>query len=222
MQGAARSPIAYQADRRGSPDIVSCAGSPGDLLSTWEQPLLVRHWRRGGRIGRILMLDKPRHGSFRPCARGAVPRDRDGRHPRGHGRRRVRARRVVDRDRRARPQCCSPRRTRPVCRLVLFDPRPEASGRSTTRGHRGPRSGGRGSPTCAPAGASARYLDALAGEWVPSRRRRGVSRLVRVAHASQPQPRCRVTVLSGRDGVDVATCLLRPRAHLVLPPSRRP
>ena len=36
----------------------SCAGSPGDLLSTWEQPLLVRHVEGLAAFGRVLMLDK--------------------------------------------------------------------------------------------------------------------------------------------------------------------
>ena len=34
----------------------------GDLLSTWEQPLLVRHVEGLAACGRVLMLDKPGTG----------------------------------------------------------------------------------------------------------------------------------------------------------------
>ncbi len=50
--------IAYQIVGSGPIDIVFVRGITGDLLSTWEQPLLVRHVEGLARIGRVLMLDK--------------------------------------------------------------------------------------------------------------------------------------------------------------------
>jgi pimeloyl-ACP methyl ester carboxylesterase len=50
--------IAYQVVGTGSPDIVFVRGITGDLLSTWEQPLLVRHVEGLADCGRVLMLDK--------------------------------------------------------------------------------------------------------------------------------------------------------------------
>ena len=50
--------IAYQVVGKGSPDIVFVRGVTGDLLSTWEQPLLVRHVEGLAACGRVLMLDK--------------------------------------------------------------------------------------------------------------------------------------------------------------------
>ena len=50
--------IAYQVVGEGSPDIVFVRGLTGDLLSTWEQPLLVRHVEGLAACGRVLMLDK--------------------------------------------------------------------------------------------------------------------------------------------------------------------
>ena len=50
--------IAYQVVGTGSPDIVFVRGVTGDLLSTWEQPLLVRHVEGLAACGRVLMLDK--------------------------------------------------------------------------------------------------------------------------------------------------------------------
>jgi class 3 adenylate cyclase len=50
--------IAYQIVGTGSPDIVFVRGITGDLLSTWEQPLLVRHVEGLAACGRVLMLDK--------------------------------------------------------------------------------------------------------------------------------------------------------------------
>ena len=50
--------IAYQVVGGGSPDIVFVRGITGDLLSTWEQPLLVRHVEGLAACGRVLMLDK--------------------------------------------------------------------------------------------------------------------------------------------------------------------
>jgi class 3 adenylate cyclase len=50
--------IAYQVVGSGLPDIVFVRGITGDLLSTWEQPLLVRHVEGLAACGRVLMLDK--------------------------------------------------------------------------------------------------------------------------------------------------------------------
>ena len=50
--------IAYQVVGEGPTDIVFVRGITGDLLSTWEQPLLVRHVQGLAAIGRVLMLDK--------------------------------------------------------------------------------------------------------------------------------------------------------------------
>ena len=50
--------IAYQVVGEGTPDIVFVRGVTGDLLSTWEQPLLVRHVEGLAACGRLLMHDK--------------------------------------------------------------------------------------------------------------------------------------------------------------------
>jgi class 3 adenylate cyclase len=50
--------IAYQVVGEGSPDIVFARGFAGDLLSTWEHRLLVRHVEDLASCGRLLMLDK--------------------------------------------------------------------------------------------------------------------------------------------------------------------
>jgi class 3 adenylate cyclase len=50
--------IAYQVVGSGPTDIVFVRGITGDLLSTWEQPLLVRHVEGLAVFGRVLMLDK--------------------------------------------------------------------------------------------------------------------------------------------------------------------
>ena len=50
--------IAYQVVGAGPTDIVFVRGITGDLLSTWEQPLLVRHVEGLAALGRVLMLDK--------------------------------------------------------------------------------------------------------------------------------------------------------------------
>ena len=50
--------IAYQIVGTGPPDLVFVRGITGDLLSTWEQPLLVRHVEGLAEFGRVLMLDK--------------------------------------------------------------------------------------------------------------------------------------------------------------------
>jgi class 3 adenylate cyclase len=50
--------IAYQVVGEGRQDIVFVRGVTGDLLSTWDQPLLVRHVTGLAECGRLLMLDK--------------------------------------------------------------------------------------------------------------------------------------------------------------------
>ncbi len=50
--------IAYQVVGQGPTDIVFVRGIAGDLLSTWEQPLLARHVEGLAESGRVLMLDK--------------------------------------------------------------------------------------------------------------------------------------------------------------------
>jgi class 3 adenylate cyclase len=50
--------IAYQIVGDGRPDIVFVRAIAGDLLSTWEQPLLVRQLDAFASCGRLLMLDK--------------------------------------------------------------------------------------------------------------------------------------------------------------------
>jgi class 3 adenylate cyclase len=50
--------IAYQVIGEGRPDIVFARGVTGDLLSTWDQPLLVRHVEGLAACGRLLMLDR--------------------------------------------------------------------------------------------------------------------------------------------------------------------
>ncbi len=59
--------IAYQVVGDGPRDMVFARGQTGDLLSTWEQPLLVRQVEALARNGRVLMLDKRGSGlSDRP------------------------------------------------------------------------------------------------------------------------------------------------------------
>ena len=50
--------VAYQVVGSGAVDIVFVRGLFGDLLSTWDQPLLVRHVEGLASLGRVLMLDK--------------------------------------------------------------------------------------------------------------------------------------------------------------------
>ncbi len=50
--------IAYQEVGSGPIDIIFVRGMTGDLLSTWDQPLLVRHVEGLSSSGRVLMLDK--------------------------------------------------------------------------------------------------------------------------------------------------------------------
>jgi class 3 adenylate cyclase len=50
--------IAYQVVGQGPTDIVFARAFAGDLLSTWQQPLLVRHVEGLASFGRVLMLDK--------------------------------------------------------------------------------------------------------------------------------------------------------------------
>ena len=50
--------IAYQVIGSGPPDLVFVRAYASDLLSTWEQPLLVRHVLGMAEFARVLMLDK--------------------------------------------------------------------------------------------------------------------------------------------------------------------
>jgi len=50
--------VAYQVVGKGPPDLVFARGVAGDLLSSWEQPLLVRHVTGLAAHSRVLMLDK--------------------------------------------------------------------------------------------------------------------------------------------------------------------
>ena len=50
--------IAYQVVGAGPHDLVFVRGTTGDLLSTWEQPLLARHVTDLARSARVLLLDK--------------------------------------------------------------------------------------------------------------------------------------------------------------------
>src|SRR6188768_4169168 len=50
--------IAYQAFGKGSVDLVFARGFAGDLLTTWEQPPLVRQLQVFAAIARVIMLDK--------------------------------------------------------------------------------------------------------------------------------------------------------------------
>jgi class 3 adenylate cyclase len=50
--------IAYQLVGTGPPDLVFVRGTTGDLVSTWEQPLLARHVEGLAGFTRVLMLDK--------------------------------------------------------------------------------------------------------------------------------------------------------------------
>lgn len=50
--------IAYQVVGQGPTDVVFVRGIAGDLLSTWEQPLLARHVEGLAESSRVLMLDK--------------------------------------------------------------------------------------------------------------------------------------------------------------------
>ena len=66
--------VAYQVVGSGPPDLVFVRGITGDLLSTWEQPLLVRHVEGLAAIGRVLMLDK--RGTDCPIAFARCSRSR--------------------------------------------------------------------------------------------------------------------------------------------------
>ena len=50
--------IAYQVIGDGPADVVWFRGTAGDLLSTWDQPLLLRHATGLAEFARVLMLDK--------------------------------------------------------------------------------------------------------------------------------------------------------------------
>jgi class 3 adenylate cyclase len=50
--------VAYQVVGEGPVDLVFARGFAGDLISTWEQPLLVRHVEGLAKFSRVLMFDK--------------------------------------------------------------------------------------------------------------------------------------------------------------------
>jgi class 3 adenylate cyclase len=50
--------IAYQVIGEGPVDLIFVRGFAGDLLSTWDQPLLLRHVLDLGAFSRVIMLDK--------------------------------------------------------------------------------------------------------------------------------------------------------------------
>jgi class 3 adenylate cyclase len=50
--------LAYQVIGNGPTDLVFVRGIAGDVLSTWDQPLLARHVEGLAECGRVLMLDK--------------------------------------------------------------------------------------------------------------------------------------------------------------------
>jgi hypothetical protein len=50
--------VAYQVVGDGPVDVVWFRDIAGDLLSTWDQPLIVRHAIGLGRFSRVLMFDK--------------------------------------------------------------------------------------------------------------------------------------------------------------------
>ena len=50
--------IAYQVVGEGPVDLIFVRGIAGDLLSTWDQPLLVRHVMGLAECGRVLMVDR--------------------------------------------------------------------------------------------------------------------------------------------------------------------
>jgi pimeloyl-ACP methyl ester carboxylesterase len=68
--------IAYQIVGTGPPDLVFVRGTTGDLVSTWEQPLLVRHVEGLAESTRVLMLDKRGTGLSIVCARCSRSRRR--------------------------------------------------------------------------------------------------------------------------------------------------
>ena len=70
--------IAYQVVGEGPVDLVFVRGITGDLLSTWEQPLLARHVLGLAENGRLLLLDKRRHAPVRRCRQRSDARDEDG------------------------------------------------------------------------------------------------------------------------------------------------
>lgn len=145
--------IAYQVVGSGPVDSVFVRGVAGDLLSTWDQPLLVRHVQGLAQSGRVLMLDK----------RGTGLSDRV---------REVQSLDTAMDDIRAVMDAAGSDRavlwsgatstglavllaaTHPdrCVGLVLFDPRIRAPARTSTRGPTPRRSGALGSPTSGPAG----------------------------------------------------------------------
>jgi hypothetical protein len=68
--------VAYQVVDEGVTDLVFVRGIAGDLLSTWDQPLLVRHVEGLAAHSRVLMVDKRGPGSRTGCAKCTRPRRR--------------------------------------------------------------------------------------------------------------------------------------------------
>ena len=68
--------IAYQVVGEGPLDLVFVRGITGDILSTWEQPLLARHVLGLAENGRLMLLDK--RGTGLSDGSPASPRSRPG------------------------------------------------------------------------------------------------------------------------------------------------
>jgi pimeloyl-ACP methyl ester carboxylesterase len=148
--------IAYQVVGAGSTDVVFVRGITGDLLSTWEQPLLVRHVEDIAAYARVLMLDKRGTGlSDRVREVQSLETTMDD----------VRA--VMDAAGSERAMLWTAAASTGIgvlfaatypercAGLVLFDPRPKGTRSPDSRGPRPRRNGGNGSPTCAPGGENA-------------------------------------------------------------------
>ena len=181
--------IAYQLVGDGPMDIVFLRGITGDLLSTWEQPLLVRHVEGLASSGRVFMLDK----------RGTGLSDRV---------REVQSLETTMDDIRAVMDAVGSERaviwtggnatgiavlfaaTYPerCAGLVLFDPRvkgvrsPDYPWTQTEDEWR------RQLAEVRTRWGARDYFEELAREWARGVGRRGLRRLVRLAHAPQPEP----------------------------------
>src|SRR3972149_2409030 len=70
--------IAYQLVGRGPMDVVFLRGITGDLLSTWEQPLLVRHVEGLASCARVITLDRGRADRSGPGSGPAASRPESG------------------------------------------------------------------------------------------------------------------------------------------------
>ena len=217
--------IAYQVVGHGPTDIVFVRGITGDLLSTWEQPLLVRHVEGLAAFGRVLMLDK----------RGTGLSDRV---------REVQSLETTMDDVRAVMDAAGSESavlwsggtsTRPERALrgdvsrSLHGPRPHRSqdqGNSCARLSVGSDAGG----VAPAAGRGARRLGRAGLPRAPGPRvgpggrgGRGLPRLVRLAHAPQPEPGCRPDGVPDRDGAGrQRRPRRRPRADAHLPAARAP